>query len=292
MSRLSGERVPQTEVGAERDVHYIQRPACRSFELNQYNPLHWGGPMTLVLALKAKDGIWIAADKRETSYTAAMPTTDTASKIRLVARNCCIALSGNSPVGLTHLEEFERGSQCVEYDSLQDAGTIAHALYQFTQQRLALLDKGAEESLRECAFLVVGYTKGTTGKWRPCIKRLDDHMGLGFYPGDCVVGSVVSDSDIGFGTLGRDGLVYYYQQVLGISFQDLTVDELQKIGLFILAETAAATLDVGPIYDVFHMFEDSHSPIKDYSAALQAAKEAQEDVREGLRGRLAPKPHN
>lgn len=231
--------------------------------------------MTTILGIVGKNGILIATDSLCSSPHAQTPGVQ---KVRQVASDALVGISGQhaslglplvdaviDKLGLSPQESFPINRFCKE-------------LCEYLQENVGVWGDGSP-----CKFLAAGYKAVGGFAPAPILLRIED-AGVTDKPYFRVL-----EEPAGFGKIGVEHIVGYYQQAMNCSFADLMLNDLDRIAAFLLAETTLVSGSVDRPFYAYHVFPDR--PIEgptdlDRSEVAQDVADLQEALRKLLISKL------
>jgi predicted proteasome-type protease len=228
--------------------------------------------MTLALAMRCRDGVVIAADSRAVSGTSYQDGVD---KITRVARNCCIAVSGNNATaGIPYIRDLIREMPLsIAWDA--DVHNVARMFQRLLDAAMAATGGPDRSPVSAARFLIAGYMGGADPTvyslvlepLRQCFSLLDQPEG--------------------YNKLGEEGLVTYYVKAAGVRPASLSCREIAPLVHFILHETVTLRCTVGEPLRMFFVRETGVEEV-DPDSFLEVSSIASKLMREAVSGLLAP----
>jgi 20S proteasome alpha/beta subunit len=194
--------------------------------------------MTLLLAMQGRDGLLIAADSR--AITTRGTYSDGARKIVPVFRNCCVAYCGDDGCLARPLIDSAIDECRASPKKLGDASLFSNVLSDVTRSRF-VAGSAVGERKYDFAHVVIGYLLSGEKPGHPVLSIL--HQDTGWHPAGEIKGWFLA--------AGRWDLVPYCNALLGKKSAEMTVDDLSKIAIFVLHETAKICCTVAPPLDLF-----------------------------------------
>jgi 20S proteasome alpha/beta subunit len=234
--------------------------------------------MTLLLAMQGRDGLLIAADGR--AVTAQAGYTDGIHKILPVFSNCCVAYCGDDAgFGRPIVDAAMR--ECGASPVLTgDASAFSDTLSGLARDRLAAGKAG--ENKRNLTYIVAGYSLHGRRSDRAVLNVIGpDNL---WQPYGEVKGW--------FCPACRHELIPYYNSVLGERSAGLAINDLARIAVLVLYETAKIDLLVAGPLDLFIVRPDGFKQMPT-KRLLKQAEVTQRELEKVLRNRLAlPQPRH